>query len=117
MKTIRHCLLRQGVWLGVIGLAVVTLVGCNSSTTTTEAQTLSEESSSPGQVATADKTPALAPASEEEVETPARVPAGEDPYALRADPFSEENVQVLEALLRPIEAIPTKTKATLPKDG
>lgn len=113
MDIFMHRLMRSGLWLGVVAVMAVGVVGCNSTTTQTEAVTVAEDASSSDQATTGEVTAAPSPAEES---APQACGAG-DPPASRANPFSEDSVEALEAMLRPLEAIPVETQATVSKDG
>ncbi len=113
MDMFMHRLVRQGLWLGVAAAMAVTVVGCNSTTTTTEAVTVAEDTSSTGQAAKVEATSSSASVGE----TDAQASASDAPQVSHADPFSEDSVQALEAMLRPLEAIPVETQATVSRDG
>lgn len=130
MDIYMHRLVRQGLWLGVAVVMAVTGVGCNTTTTTTEAVTVAEDTSSTGQAVPVEATATSSPAESAEAApvemTVASSPTEEavpqtsvstDPQGSRVDPFSEDSVQALEAMLRPLEAIPTETQATVSKEG
>jgi len=113
MDMFMHRLVRQGVWLGILALVAVTVVGCNSTTTKTETATVTGDTSLDDQPTKGEVAATSSPACEKE--TQASVSG--DPHASRANPFSEDSVQALEGMLRPLEAIPAETQATVSRDG
>ena len=112
MEMFKHRPACQGLWLGVVAVMVVTVLGCTSTTIKTEAVTVAEDAASPSQVTQVEVTATSSHAGE----TDAQTSASDDPHASRGNPFSEDSIKALEASLRPLEAIPTQTQATVSKD-